>query len=54
MERNKDGLIPGELVDFATINRINKERAEKEAQAEQKPASKPGPKPKEVAARNDE
>lgn len=32
MDRNKDGLIPGQIVDFETIQRVNRERAQRAKQ----------------------
>lgn len=32
MERNKDGLIPGQAVDFETIQRLRREKSERDKQ----------------------
>lgn len=36
-ELNKDGLIPGQPVDFATIKRIENSRVQQKAEPETKP-----------------
>jgi hypothetical protein len=42
-DKNEDGLIPGQEVDFATVQRINSERTQRQAAPEEvKPEVKRG------------
>jgi hypothetical protein len=41
-DKNEDGLIPGQEVDFATVQRINSERAQRPADTVQPEAPKRG------------
>jgi hypothetical protein len=41
-DKNEDGLIPGQEVDFATVQRINSERTQRSAEPEQPEAPKRG------------
>lgn len=41
-ELNKDGLIPGQQVDFQTMQRINRERAQRQAEQPKSEAPRRG------------
>lgn len=41
-ELNKDGLIPGQPVDFATLKRIESSRVQQKAEPETKPEVRRG------------
>lgn len=41
-ETNKDGLIPGQQVDFETMQRVNRERTQRLAEQAQPEAPKRG------------
>jgi hypothetical protein len=49
-DKNEDGLIPGQEVDFATVQRINSERAQLPVEPVQPEAPKRGRPAKATAA----
>ena len=50
-DKNEDGLIPGQQVDFATVQRINSERVKRAADPVQQEAPKRG-RPAKATASN--